>query len=354
MIRYFTRPNILLEALAYFGRRAAGNTIEALRRKLADRGITELGALEEPLTQLQAIMHRLDQEIPAAPEVLRSLFGNLEGFPRSTVGSYSPAFLLFYPFLSGSDGEAEEIAQALCQAEGRSTAYGMAVCLELSEEDRELSDREFSARVLAMQVPPETKVAILDLLHDPGKTADAALPWLKAAVEILRQEAPRLEALSDQFGKALQAMGAAAFLSQTSGLSADASYDLYPFLLGMDTNLAGISGAGNPVYCGICRMALQDLLTRQETPTEDVYEAIRLLADRTRFDILCYLRDHTAYGQELSDRFGLSRNTIHHHMAKLLSAHLVRCTVDGNRVYYTTDRQAVTALLEQQKKLLLS
>lgn len=77
------------------------------------------------------------------------------------------------------------------------------------------------------------------------------------------------------------------------------------------------------------------------------------LADQTRFDILCHLRDHDAYGQELAARFSLSRNTIHHHMTKLLSAHLVKCTVDGNRVYYRANEQSIRRLLERQRELLL-
>lgn len=84
-----------------------------------------------------------------------------------------------------------------------------------------------------------------------------------------------------------------------------------------------------------------------------MYNAIKLLGDKTRFDILCYLKDRKAYGQELSARFGLSRNTIHHHMSKLLAARLVTCTVDGNRVYYTIDRASVSELLDRQRDLLL-
>ena len=56
----------------------------------------------------------------------------------------------------------------------------------------------------------------------------------------------------------------------------------------------------------------------------------------------------------LGGRFGLSRNTIHHHMSKLLAARLVTCTVDGNRVYYTVDQASVSALLDRQRELLLS
>lgn len=357
MIQYSSQPNPLLEALAYLGRRTAGNSMDALLDRLSRRGITELKDFSRRIAPLKDLMKKLDAAIPADPETLRPLFGDLPNMPRSTVGSYSPAFLLFYPMCSQFDGDLDGTIRAIRALPSGKLAYLLAVGLEIAEDEDswELPYPEFSARVLSMQIPPEAKVSILDLLHDPASRLEKARPFLEKALEVISEEAPQLEDLCMNFGRELQAMGAAAFLSRTSGLSASSSYLLRPFLFGLDTNLSAFSLAGgeNTVYCGIFRMALQDLLAKKDTPSEDVYEAIRLLADRTRFDILCYLRDRTAYGQELSEHFGLSRNTIHHHMAKLLSVHLVRCTMDGNRVYYTTNREAVTALLEHQKALLL-
>ena len=123
----------------------------------------------------------------------------------------------------------------------------------------------------------------------------------------------------------------------------------------MDTLLAVTPSVPGPnqVYCGILRLPLQEALASARGPEVEVCEAIRLLADQTRFDILCHLRDQDAYGQELAVKFGLSRNTIHHHMTKLLAAHLVKCTVDGNRVYYRVDAESVSRLLDRLRKLLM-
>ena len=82
-------------------------------------------------------------------------------------------------------------------------------------------------------------------------------------------------------------------------------------------------------------------------------EAFHLLADRTRLEILLYLRDHPAYGQELADHFGLARNTIHHHMNKFYNAGLVTCTVEGARVYYALDKEHLRSLVEKQTMLFL-
>lgn len=107
------------------------------------------------------------------------------------------------------------------------------------------------------------------------------------------------------------------------------------------------------ICCGVLRLSLRRTLAENSSASQ-VYDAIRIIGDKTRFDILCYLRDHPAvYGQQLCNHFGLARNTIHHHMSKLVNAGLVTCLVEGNRIYYTTDREHLSYLLNQQRQLLI-
>ena len=40
-------------------------------------------------------------------------------------------------------------------------------------------------------------------------------------------------------------------------------------------------------------------------------------------------------------------------MSKLVNAGLVTCLVEGNRIYYTTDREHLSYLLNQQRQLLI-
>ena len=107
------------------------------------------------------------------------------------------------------------------------------------------------------------------------------------------------------------------------------------------------------ICCGVMRLSLRRTLAENSSASQ-VYDAIRIIGDKTRFDILCYLRDHPAvYGQQLCNHFGLARNTIHHQMSKLVNAGLVTCLVEGNRIYYTTDREHLSYLLNQQRQLLI-
>lgn len=111
-----------------------------------------------------------------------------------------------------------------------------------------------------------------------------------------------------------------------------------------------------PAACqcsGVLQDFLRNLLQTDGTSKNHIFRCLHLLGDQTRFDIFCYLLEHPAYGQELSDHFGLARNTIHHHMNKLFDAGLVTYMVKGTRVYYSIDKDHFSNLLDQQRQLLL-
>ena len=229
--------------------------------------------------------------------------------------------------------------------------------LDLGEEI-ELTGEELSARVLTLNVPAESKVAVLELYHRGSDCLIEVMTLVSRVVAWMENALPRLERCCAPFLRQVQEVGPEAMLAQTSALNSDPHRGdvVRPFLFGLDTLLAVHSSDSGTVQvcCGILRRELQEALASAKRPEVEVFEAIRLLADQTRFDILCYLRDHDAYGQELAAKFSLSRNTIHHHMSKLLSAHLVKCTVDGNRVYYRADGNSIRRLIERQQELLLS
>lgn len=360
-MEYTPMVNMLLEVLAYFGRRAAGNTAQRLMDRLRSNGVTELRDFWQRLAPIGRLMDRLDEAVPVEAETLQGLFGNLPGFPYNTIGSYSPVFLLLYPLVCRFEGDLDPLEGALANILPEELAGMLALSLDVSDEmqnPQPMSGDEFSARVLDLSVPAESKVAILDLYHRPQGILERAMPILRQALSHLNRERAVLEEICAPFTGEIRKMGPAHFISQTSGLSgkADSAYVLRPFLFGLDTNLAAAPqnmGQSTQVYCGILRGPIQAMLNDTRGPEYEVYNAIKLLGDKTRFDILCYLRGRKAYGQELSGKFGLSRNTIHHHMSKLLAARLVSCTVDGNRVYYTVDQDSVSNLLDRQRELLI-
>lgn len=349
--------NLMLEALAYLGRRAGGYDHEWMLERLRSRGVEDLSQIEARIAPLAAITEDLDLAIQTDPERLQYLFGNLPGFPYNTIGTYSRGFLLLYPLISEYRGSCDAILEKAGSRSSGRLAGDLVMMLDLGEEI-ELTGEELSARVLTLNVPAESKVAVLELYHRGSDCLQEAMELVSRVVAWMANTLPRLEQCCIPFLRQVQEVGPEAMLAQTSALNSDPHRGdvVRPFLFGLDTLLAVHSSDSGTVQvcCGILRRELQEALASAKGPEVEVFEAIRLLADQTRFDILCYLRDHDAYGQELAAKFSLSRNTIHHHMSKLLSAHLVKCTVDGNRVYYRADGNSIRRLIERQQELLLS
>lgn len=355
-MEFHSTLNLHLEALAYLGRRAGGYDTAWMLERLHSRGVEDTRALAQRAEPIRDLTERLDAVVQVEPERLKYLFGNLPGFPYNTIGSYSRAFLLLYPLVCGG-------GDAACRVSARSReqlAGELALMLDLTEDSGtqvRMPLEELTDRVLKLKIPAESKVAVLELCHGGEALTGEILSLTDQVINQLRQEEALLHCCVEPFEQELAVFGPETVLSRTNQPDAqpDVAQRVVPFVFGMDTLLTSLPTKGGevPTYCGVLRLPLQTALAGARGPEAEVYEAIKLLADQTRFDILCYLRDHAAYGQELAVKFGLSRNTIHHHMTKLLAAQLVKCTVDGNRVYYRVDEKSIERLLRRQRQLLL-
>ncbi len=84
-----------------------------------------------------------------------------------------------------------------------------------------------------------------------------------------------------------------------------------------------------------------------------VSQALKLLGDKSKFEILSYIRDKEAYGSELAKRLGLTTATISHHMGALLNANLVEVKRIDKRVYYTSNKKALEEVLDYSRRQLL-
>ena len=355
MLNFDPKPNVLLEAISYLGRRAAGNTWEQMEKRLKERRIQPGDSFSRMLAVLKTLTRQLDSLKAVTPEVLEA-FRNLEGLPHNTIGTGSPAFLLLYGVMEEYNGDIDAFFRRVTGRTAAETAWHMAQALDLEEEWNSSAPggETLMELVLATSLPDSTKLAILNTYRCRDELQAQILPPLAAVLRALAEASETIDALAEILADKIAAEGCAGYLARTSRLSPapEICYVLRPFLFGMDMGLTSqLSHHTVQIYCGIGRDELLSMLNTQTPLREDVYDAFKLLGDRTRFDILCYLRDHSAYGQELSTHFGLSRNTIHHHINKLASYGLVRCVTDGNRIYYSLDQEAMRIFLERQKQL---
>lgn len=73
---------------------------------------------------------------------------------------------------------------------------------------------------------------------------------------------------------------------------------------------------------------------------------LKLLSDKSKYDILNLIKDKPAYGAQLAKEFGLTTATISHHMSALLEAGLVRMERENGRIYYYGRTEEIKKVLE--------
>jgi len=349
--------NPALEALAYLGSRANGHTLDRLEERLQARGVRKAEPFHRASAALRELLQDLDAEVSVPAETLQRLFSDIKGFSYSTIGSYSPAFLFFYPMLSRRQ-DFETLMQQMERLTPDETARNMMISLSLEEQSGPAAGAaaKLVSRVLALTIPTESRLALLEIHQNYRTLLPEIAACLRPAIAALETESGRIQEIIEAFCREVEGLGTESYLRETSSLAItpEVHYHLIPFLMGPDTNLSMEQEDGSVlICCGVMRLSLRRTLAENSSASQ-VYDAIRIIGDKTRFDILCYLRDHPAvYGQQLCNHFGLARNTIHHHMSKLVNAGLVTCLVEGNRIYYTTDREHLSYLLNQQRQLLI-
>lgn len=97
-----------------------------------------------------------------------------------------------------------------------------------------------------------------------------------------------------------------------------------------------------------------DLLKRQNRLSEDkVPVMLKLLADKSKFQILSATVDEPAYGAQLASMLGLTTATISHHTSALLDQNLLTVDKVDTKFYYRANPDMIRALVEYIKKELL-
>lgn len=78
---------------------------------------------------------------------------------------------------------------------------------------------------------------------------------------------------------------------------------------------------------------------------EKCLDAIKLLADPSRFEILKYISDKEAYASEIANHLGLTNATVSHHMGTLYTSDIVTITKTNNKLYYRLNKETLEKYL---------
>ena len=360
-MKYTPNPNLLLEALACLGAKTNGYTLSWMEERLLAKGITDLSVFYQRYAPISTLFQEINSLCAGQQETMQHLFRDMEGFTFNTTGMYSPAFLLFFPFVGRYADDLDVLLEEMAALTPDQRAQHILLSLGLDDgiaAETEGYSQRFMDTVFSLTIPAESRLMLLEIHHKYDRMILEVAECLRPVLDYLQHHRQQLAALAETFGQELEQVGPEDHLRQTTSLdiTGQVHYDLRPFIFGFDSNLAlepPVVPGQISVHCGILVRFLRELFDGSKGSEEQVYEAIRLLGDQTRFEILCFLRDRPAYGSELSEQLGFARNTIHHHTSKLLNAGLITYTVEGNRIRYSTNKARLSSLLAQQHHLLI-
>jgi DNA-binding transcriptional ArsR family regulator/Txe/YoeB family toxin of Txe-Axe toxin-antitoxin module len=121
-----------------------------------------------------------------------------------------------------------------------------------------------------------------------------------------------------------------------------------------------VAGTEAYVYDHI-RMAILigDKLSMNAIASSNIYgdyalKCLKLISDKSKLDILTMIKDNKTYGAELARKLNLTTATISHHMSSLMDCRLVTVETDNKRIYYSTNKETISALLDYLKNLLVN
>lgn len=94
--------------------------------------------------------------------------------------------------------------------------------------------------------------------------------------------------------------------------------------------------------------------TREDSLKQDaVLSILKLLSDKSKFEILLSVRDRKVYGAQLAKQMGLTTATISYHMNGLVERGLVNLERIDNRIYFSLNKEKIKALADSLSALFL-
>ena len=81
---------------------------------------------------------------------------------------------------------------------------------------------------------------------------------------------------------------------------------------------------------------------------------LKLLGDKSKFEILCSLKERGKYNLEIAEELRLTPATASHHMGLLLSNQFVAVEKKDGKVYYRLNRETIEEMIRYLEGVFLS
>lgn len=236
------------------------------------------------------------------------------------------------------------------------------------EKDKTLA--EVTKRILKMKQSDAKKVKLQEVLWNREEHREKLFDLIDKGIEFLHRFDEQIKKETQDFysywSKKNESISFPEYVRENLQLNIDENiygYEIWANIIGANrfafTRKVEEDGTYNSkdeahvgiVFCtGISPLSAEKSEKEMETYVNEILKA---LSDKSKFEILSYIKDKSAYGSELAKHMGLTTATISHHMSALFTCGLVELSKENNRVFYRENKKAVENVLEYCRKVLL-
>lgn len=107
------------------------------------------------------------------------------------------------------------------------------------------------------------------------------------------------------------------------------------------------------IFQGVLTNKLDLYQKKLENAKEMLPPILKLLGDKSKFEILCLLKSHGRYNLEIAEELQLTPATASHHMSLLLSNHMVTVEKKDGRVYYQLNQETLREIMKCFREIFL-
>lgn len=361
-----------IELLRHLG---GGEKYAALQERLTHKYGCSFKKSEINFKLLMQIEREAEHAFLKEAEIVRYYFGKGEG--EDCVGRV----LLLWDEYKGADYKnTDALAAYLEGLTEQDYCEKFGICLQqygdLFREDSEFEKMREPINVISylmkMEVKDEEKWKLQTVFMERKEHQEKVMKLLHKAVEVLSLYGKELEECTGRFyqywKKSLAAESFVSLYLKDRMQAADmeenplgyrirpAIIQLNAFGLHIDMDEKGHYQKPDNIRIGILFDDEFDIASRVFGAEKEVegtaLQALKLFSDKSKFEILSYIRDRRAYGSELAKHLNLTTATISHHMGALVVAGLVHIEKEDNRIYYRANKEEIEKVLIYCRKVL--
>lgn len=354
-------PNYMFDAVVLLSRAISGNGAEAVGNNVLTSYGKDTGeSFKRESRPLIKIQNKVMEALRDREDDVRFLFERLGVFDVYNPIGCSVALLMVGSDLLDCKPTVEEAKNGLfgLTVEQRIRRIMRAVVNLGENKDKKLVDlaetNEYLAFVSSLEIQSEQKWRMIELLNNFEVYAEKVVTIIQITEKTIEENIGIAEKLLDGYMTEFVGENAEPFrLSYENDNAEICQPTLFAFEYEMAMTKTNDDGSRVVIrYIGVLNRIMKRLSTGSIS-LDEIISKSKVIADKSRLEILGRLKKSNAYGQELADEFGLYPTTVYHHMARLVGTGLVDCTIEGTKTIYSLNKECIKAFLNDLQSYLI-